>query len=121
MRASFGSAPHDLLVGIGPAIGADSYEIGAAEAAEVTAALGAQAAALLRPSRPGHALFDLAGAVRGQLQAAGVPAASIYDLAIDTRASTGEFFSDRAARPCGRFAAIVRLGPARAPDAGRAG
>ena len=71
--------------------------------------LGAQGAALLRPSRPGHALFDLAGAVRGQLQAAGVPAASIYDLAIDTRTSTTEFFSDRAARPCGRFAAVAAL------------
>jgi polyphenol oxidase len=119
MRAAFGSAPQDLLIGIGPAIGAASYEIGAAEAAEVTAAFGAQGAGLLRPSRPGHALFDLAGAVRRQLRAAGVPAASIYDLAIDTRTSTGEFFSDRAARPCGRFAAIVRLG--RAPDSGPGG
>ncbi len=37
MTATFGSDPADLLVGIGPAIGAASYEIGAAEAAEVMA------------------------------------------------------------------------------------
>jgi len=114
MTAAFGSAPADLLVGIGPSIGAASYEIGAAEASAVTAAFGARAdrgdqGALLRPSRPGHALFDLAGAIRWQLRAAGVPAAQVYDLGIDTAASTGDFFSDRAARPCGRFAAIVRL------------
>ena len=117
MRAAFGSAPEDLLIGIGPAIGAASYEIGAAEAAEVAAAFAGQGPALLRPSRPGHALFDLAGAVRRQLQAAGVPAANICELAVDTRTSTGEFFSDRAARPCGRFAAIVRLAPASAATA----
>jgi polyphenol oxidase len=109
MTATFGTAPADLLTGIGPAIGAASYEIGAAEAAQVTAAFGPAGERLLRPSRPGHALFDLAGAIQGQLRAAGVPAGSVYDLAVDTRTSTDDFFSDRAARPCGRFAAIARL------------
>jgi YfiH family protein len=109
MTAAFGTVPGDLLVGIGPAIGGASYEIGAAEAAEVTAALGAAAARLLTPSRPGHALFDLTGAIRGQLRAAGIPAANVHDLATDTRTSTGDFFSDRAARPCGRFAAVAVL------------
>jgi polyphenol oxidase len=110
MAAEFGSQPDDLLTGIGPAIGAASYEIGAAEAAQVTAAFGSAGERLLRPSRPGHALFDLAGAIRGQLGAAGIPAGNVYDLAVDTRMSTDDFFSDRAARPCGRFAAIARLG-----------
>jgi polyphenol oxidase len=127
MTAAFGSVPKDLLIGIGPAIGAASYEIGPAEAAQVTAAFGPQRAAgaagdgwaegagwaemteLLRPSRPGHALFDLAGAIRGQLAAAGVPAVNICDLAVDTRCNTDNFFSDRAARPCGRFAAVAVL------------
>jgi YfiH family protein len=109
MTAAFGTAPGDLLTGIGPAIGAASYEIGAAEATQVMDALGAGGAGLLRPSRPGHALFDLAGAIRGQLRTAGVPAANVYDLAVDTRTNTDDFFSDRAARPCGRFAAVARL------------
>jgi len=109
MTAAYGTAPGDLLIGIGPAIGAASYEIGPAEVAEVTAAFGGQAAGLLTASRPGHALFDLKGAIHRQLSAAGVPAGNVCDLAVDTRTSTDEFFSDRAARPCGRFAAIVRL------------
>jgi hypothetical protein len=31
---------------------------------------------------------------------------NVHDMAIDTRGATDDFFSDRAARPCGRFAAI---------------
>jgi len=64
---------------------------------------------LLTENRPGHALFDLPGAIRQQLAAAGLPSANVYNLAIDTRQSTDTFFSDRAARPCGRFAAVARL------------
>jgi YfiH family protein len=109
MTNTFGSSPEALLIGIGPAIGAPSYEIGTAEAAEVTAAFGPAAKQLLTENRPGHALFDLPGAIRHQLQAAGIPSANVHDLAIDTRQSTDTFFSDRAARPCGRFAAIARL------------
>jgi hypothetical protein len=109
MTATFGSAPDDLLIGIGPAIGAASYEIGAAEAAEVIAAFGPEASPLLTENRPGHALFDLTGAIRRQLDAAGVAAKNVHDLAIDTRQRTDTFFSDRAARPCGRFAAVARL------------
>jgi polyphenol oxidase len=109
MTAAFGTAPGDLLIGIGPAIGAASYEIGPAEVAEVTGAFGAAAGRLLIPSRPGHATFDLTAAIRGQLHAAGIPEANVHDLAIDTRTSTVDFFSDRAARPCGRFAAVAVL------------
>jgi purine-nucleoside/S-methyl-5'-thioadenosine phosphorylase / adenosine deaminase len=109
MTAAFGTVPGDLLVGIGPAIGAASYEIGTAEAAEVTGAMGAAAAGLLTPSRPGHAMFDLTRAIRCQLRAAGIPQANVHDLAINTRTSSTEFFSDRAARPCGRFAAVAVL------------
>jgi YfiH family protein len=74
MAAAFGSAPADLMIGIGPAIGAASYEIGATEASSVSAAFG-----------------------------------EVHDMAIDTRTSTDDFFSDRAARPCGRFAAVAVL------------
>jgi polyphenol oxidase len=109
LAAAFGSVPQDLLAGIGPAIGAASYEIGAAEIAEVEAAFGPAAAGLLRPTRPGHATFDLAGAIRRQLRAAGLPDGQVHDMAIDTRGATDDFFSDRAARPCGRFAAVAVL------------
>ena len=75
----------------------------------MTAAFGDAATRLLTPTRPGHATFDLAAAIRRQLAAAGVPAGNVHDLAIDTRTGTDDFFSDRAARPCGRFAAIACL------------
>jgi YfiH family protein len=122
MTAAFGSDPGDLLIGIGPAIGAASYEIGPDQVAEVRAAQARaafgpeperqaepQEAPLLHPTGNGHATFDLAAAIRGQLRAAGVPGPRVHDLAVDTRASTADFFSDRAARPCGRFAAVVML------------
>ena len=109
MTRTFGSSPGDLLIGIGPTIGPASYEIGAAEAAEVMTAFGPDGKQLLTENRPGHALFDLPGAIRRQLHLAGIRPASIHDLAIDTRQSTDTFFSDRAARPCGRFAAVARL------------
>jgi polyphenol oxidase len=107
MAASFGSAPADLIVGIGPAIGTESYEIGDAQAAEVTAAFGD--AGLLKPTRPGHCTLDVIGALRIRLRQAGIKDANVYDMAIDTALATDEFFSDRAARPCGRFSAIAML------------
>jgi YfiH family protein len=109
MAATFGSAPDDLLIGIGPAIGAASYEIGATEVSEVMTAFGDAGTHMLIPTRPGHAAFDLTAAIRRQLGASGIPSGNIYDLHIDTRTSTGDFFSDRAARPCGRFAAVAVL------------
>ena len=102
MTAAFGSAPGDLLVGIGPAIGAASYEIGDAQADAVTAAFG-PGAGLLAPTRPGHCTLDVVGGLRIQLRAAGVKDDNVHDMATDTRTSTDTFFSDRAARPCGRF------------------
>jgi polyphenol oxidase len=107
MGAAFGTAPDDLLVGIGPTIGAASYEIADAQAAEVTAAFGD--AGLLTPTRPGHCTLDVVGGLRIQLRAAGVRDANVHDMAIDTRKSTDTFFSDRAARPCGRFMAAAVL------------
>jgi polyphenol oxidase len=117
MRAAFGCRPEDVLAGIGPAIGTDSYEIGEAEAAQVSAAFGDRAASgrdttasgLLRPTRPGHCTFDLVGALRRQLREAGVEDGNVYPMGVDTRTSTADFFSDRAARPCGRFMAVALL------------
>ena len=111
MGDAFGSQAGDLLVGIGPAIGAASYEIGSAEAAEVAAAFpGADGPlGLLKPTRPGHATFDLVTALRIQLRSCGVPESNVHPMGIDTRTSTEDFFSDRAARPCGRFTAIAML------------
>ncbi len=109
MRAAFGTQPADLLAGIGPAIGAASYEIGEAEAVQVMAAFGDSN--LLCPTRPGHCTFDLVAALRIQLRDAGVVDGNVHAMAVDTRTSTADFFSDRAERPCGRFMAVTMLTP----------
>jgi hypothetical protein len=108
LAAEYGSRPADLLVGIGPSIGLSSYEIGEPEAASVSAAFPGLPG-LLEPARPGHWLFDIPGALRAQLRLAGVPDTNVHPMGIDTRTSTEYFFSDRAARPCGRFAAVIVL------------
>jgi hypothetical protein len=60
-----------------------------------------------RPDGPGHWLVDLAAANRQQLVLRGVPGAQIHDCGVTT--ADERFFSDRAARPCGRFALLARL------------
>lgn len=111
MATAFKTEPGDLLVGIGPSIGAESYEIGETEAAQVAGAFGdaAAAASLLRPTRPGHCTFDLVAALRIQLREAGVDDGNVHPMGVDTLAETADFFSDRAARPCGRFMAVAML------------
>lgn len=101
MAGQYGTRPAELVAGIGPCIGFASYEVGDAEAAAFDGTL-------TRPSRPGHAYVDLPGAVRRQLEGLGI--GEVHAMDVDTRTSTETFFSDRAARPCGRFAAVAVLG-----------
>jgi YfiH family protein len=105
MAATYGTAPADLVAGIGPCIGFAGYEVGAAEAAAFDELFGP--GALTRPTRPGHALVDLPGAVRRQL--GDLRVGTVHTMDVDTRRSTDVYFSDRAARPCGRFMAIGML------------
>lgn len=106
MTQTYGTLPADLRVGLGPCIGADSYEVGPAEVAAVRDAF--PGLDVLRPTREGHACLDLVTVLRRQLADAGVPATGVEVMAVDTLRSPQDFFSDRAARPCGRFAAVVR-------------
>lgn len=112
-----GSRPSDLVAGLGPAIAGDSYQVGPDVHEAVTTAFGAAAAAFLRPDRrPGadpkgqdRWLLDLSAANRHALREAGVPDDRIHASTIPT--GTGAFFSDRAARPCGRLALVAKLSP----------
>jgi polyphenol oxidase len=129
---TLGSRPSDVIAGVGPAAAPARYQVGAEVYQAVTGAFGEAVAAFIRPdSVPERWLFDLWAANRFLLRQAGVPAAQIHvtdlptgpiDLPapghpagsatpadpIDT-ASRGYFFSDRAARPCGRLALAARL------------
>jgi len=140
--ATLGSRPADVLAGIGPAIAPDRYQVGDDVRAGIVAGLGDEAASVLRPDGTGRWLLDLWSANRKMLTRAGVPDSQIHVAAIPTgpdqpggpgargkdndeggdTAGGGLFFSDRTARPCGRFALVARLtgsDPTATPITGR--
>jgi len=119
--SDLGARPGRVLAGIGPAIAPDRYQVGDEVAAEVRRCLGDCATdvggpgRVLRPDGTGRWLLDLPAANRLLLARAGVPAGQIHVAALGTGPEPGGqgaglFFSDRTARPCGRFALVARLG-----------
>lgn len=107
-----GSRPADILAGIGPAVAPDSYQVGAEVAEAAGNCFGSRAGAVIRPDGTGRWLFDLWQANRVLLSDAGLRDENMHTAAVATGpAGGGLFFSDREARPCGRFAAIARLLP----------
>ena len=110
LRAAGSDAAH-LVAALGPAIPPTRYQVGPDVAVAVRAGLGdAGAEAALRPDpdEAGRWRFDLWAANRRLLVDAGVPPGAILDGALPTGGG-GPFFSDREARPCGRFALLARL------------
>lgn len=126
-----GSHPADVIVGIGPAIAPARYQVGSDVHQAITQAFtpaaptgpgpatptGPDPATFIRPDPAAHGrwLLDLPAANRFALRQLGVPDAQIHvtDLPTCLTGPTGNayFFSDRAARPCGRHALIARLRP----------
>jgi len=108
-----GTRPSDVVAGIGPAVGADRYQVGPDVHQAVTRSFGPASAGFIRPdpSASGRWLLDLPSANRYALHQAGVSGARIHAADIPTGPVPGDFFSDRAARPCGRLALAARLRP----------
>jgi len=101
---TLGATPGNTIAAIGPAIGPDRYQVGGEVAEAARESFGPGTSKVIRPDGTGRWLFDLWAANHLILSEAGVQ--QIHLAAVPT----GElFFSDRAARPCGRFAAIARL------------
>jgi hypothetical protein len=113
VMSSLGSRPTDVLAGVGPAIAPDRYQVGAEVAAEVRRCLGDEAGEFLRDDGQGKWLLDLWGANTRILAQAGVPGRQIHVAPVATGPGPDQFFSDRTARPCGRFALVARLKPRR--------
>jgi polyphenol oxidase len=108
MSAEFGSRPAQLVVGVGPCIGAGAYEIDGPALDETVAAFGEE---LFRPTRPGAATFDLRSAVLERLVEHGVNGDRVE---VDERTTTDDgqtLFSDRGERPCGRLMLVAALRP----------
>jgi polyphenol oxidase len=142
---ALGARPSDVIGGIGPAIAASRYQVGPDVHQAITQAFGPAAASFIRPdtrpdgrrdahpdSAPDRWLLDLWAANRHALVQAGVPAPQIHVTTLPTGPTPtttptgptptttptgpGYFFSDRAARPCGRLALVARLrGPRQKP------
>jgi copper oxidase (laccase) domain-containing protein len=112
--ADLGARPDRVLAGIGPAVDPAAYQVGPDVAAAVRSTLGSLPGTFLRPDRrPGTVdrwLFDLPAANHHVLVEAGVSPGAVHRAAVTT-GGAGPFFSDRAVRPCGRFALLARLAP----------
>jgi hypothetical protein len=106
--ATLGTRPRDVIAGIGPAIGPDRYQVGEDVAGAARECFGERAPLVIRPDGTGRWLFDLWSANRVLLREAGLADQNIHVAAVPTGA---DFFSNRTARPCGRFGLIARLRP----------
>lgn len=104
-----GARPEGIVAGIGPGIGADRYQVGPEVAAAAEAGFGPAAGTVIRPDGTGRWLFDLTAANRLVLREAGLADGNVHAAPYVT--GDGMFFSDRAARPCGRLALVARLRP----------
>lgn len=96
------------MAGIGPAIPGDRYQVGDDVVDAARGWFGDDIDDVVRPDGTGRWLFDLWAANRRQLIEDGLHPANIEVSAVGTGPGT-PFYSDRAVRPCGRFAAIARL------------
>ena len=105
---SLGADPVRMTVGVGPAISAADYQVGEDVREMAATAFGSRVDEVLRPDDAGRWRFDLVHANTLQLVAAGVSPHRIDQSGLVTGQAT-QFFSDRAQRPCGRFAAIAWL------------
>ena len=98
--------PATAHIFFGPCISRATYQVGAEVAAhfrDVPGAIGPSAS----PDDAPRFLLDLVAVAEFQARRAGVPAGQL--LRISAATDGGQvFFSDRAARPCGRFAVVAR-------------
>jgi polyphenol oxidase len=103
-----GARPADIVAGVGPAVDPGRYQVGLTVHEAVTSAFGSAADEFLRrdPSADGRWLLDLWAANRRVLRDAGLREQNIHVTEIPTG---GDYFSDRAQRPCGRLALAARL------------
>lgn len=111
MQAEFGSDPSDILVGIGPSICADHYEVSEDVAEEFRRAFpGREKELLLDLGNPGHFQLNLWEACRITLLESGVRPEHIHVTDVCTACNPELLFSHRAsAGKRGNFGAFVML------------
>ena len=107
MQARYGSDPADVVVGIGPSISVDQYEVGEEVAAQFREKYGADSDRILQ-MRNGKIHLDLWTANVIQLQNMGVEQIQVSGLC--TASHLDDWFSHRAEKgKTGRFGALLAL------------
>jgi YfiH family protein len=107
--ADYGARPERIHAFVAPAVAPGRYRVGP----EVVDALARAVApaplhvAVVHPDPPHRACVDLVAANWQQLAAGGVPPEHVHHSGTTT--ADPNFFSDRASRPCGRFALLARF------------
>jgi hypothetical protein len=106
---ALGAHPERVVAFIGPGAHPAHYQVDQAVYRALAAAVAPHPLPpeVARPDGPGHWKVDLMAANRQQLLLAGVSSGHILDCGVTT--ADDDYFSDRAARPCGRFALLARL------------
>ena len=107
--AELGAEPERVVAFIGPGVHPARYEVDEVVLESLLEAVAPEelSAEVARPTGSGRWRVDLMAANRQQLVLAGVTPAHIFDCGVTT--ADDDYFSDRAARPCGRFALFARL------------
>jgi polyphenol oxidase len=100
--------PDQLIAYLGPAIGADAFEVGE-NVYQAFLAHDSLAQQAFRPHAPGKWLADLFLLARQRLAASGVSA--VYGGGLCTFSDPQRFFSHRRDRVTGRMAALIWLAP----------
>lgn len=111
MESEFQCSRDNILCAIGPAIGKDAFEVGG-EVIEAFAALFSetQLSTLCQKKENGKYLFDLHGANRELMQAAGIPEQHIEDCGICTFSHDDLFYSYRkSGGNTGRHLAVMEM------------
>jgi hypothetical protein len=110
--AAMNIAPGELLAFLGPAIGADAFEVGA-DVRDAFVAADRAAAAAFKPYRENKWLADIFLLARQRLMHSGVQ--RIYGGGLCTYRDAARFYSYRRDRTTGRMAALIWLTPLAAP------
>jgi YfiH family protein len=106
---ALGALPERVVAFIGPGAHPARYQVDQDVYDALARAVAPQAlpAEVARPDGADRWRVDLMAANRQQLLLAGVTPAHIFDCGVTT--ADDDYFSDREARPCGRFALMARL------------
>jgi YfiH family protein len=107
--AEQGARPERVRAYVGPAVAPERYQVDrrVVDALARAVAPAALDTGIARPDGDGHARVDLVAANRQQLLHAGLLPEHVFESGTTT--ADPSFFSDRALRPCGRFALLARL------------